>query len=85
MWSSAPDSDKIGMSMPSRLCNAPVTCWAYLDFTYFQTFVAVPNNYQLNEFSIKFSGMDDGSRVSVFNSKYVSFTQCLFHWQKVQI
>jgi hypothetical protein len=71
-WTPAFNTETIGMAMGSRLCSAPVTCWDYLDFTYFQTFVLVPPAYNLNltEFSIQFSGMDDGSRITVFNSRY---------------
>ena len=61
------------MKLGSKLCNAPTTCWKYLDFTYFQTFVNIPQSNNLTEFSIQFSGMDDGSRVTVFNSKYAFF------------
>lgn len=71
-WVSAFDKEYIGMKKGSRLCSAPKTCWDYLDFTYFQTFVTIPRNWALSEFSIKFSGMDDGSRVSVYNSGYVT-------------
>lgn len=70
-WVSAFDKEYIGMKKASRLCSAPKTCWDYLDFTYFQTFVTIPRNWALTEFSIVFSGMDDGSRVSVYNSAYV--------------
>lgn len=69
-WRDAPNPDIIDFSIRSRLCNAPSTCWNYLDFTYFQTFVTVPENVVVDTFTIAFSGMDDGSRVTIFNSAY---------------
>ena len=70
-WGPAPNGDTIAFSVyPSRVCSAPVTCMAYGDFTYFQTFVDVPSSVIVTEFTIAFSGMDDGSRVTIFNSTY---------------
>jgi hypothetical protein len=69
-WGPAPDPDIIGFSIPSRVCSAPINCLAYGDFTYFQTFVDIPANVIVTEFTIAFSGMDDGSRVTIFNSIY---------------
>jgi hypothetical protein len=69
-WQAAPDGDIIGFSIPSRVCNAPVSCMAYGDFTYFQTLVDIPGDVVVTTFTIAFSGMDDGCRVSIFNSAY---------------
>jgi hypothetical protein len=70
-WRPAPDPDVIGFSIfPSRVCQAPITCLAYGDFTYFQTFVDVPANVAITQFTISFDGMDDGARVSIFNSAF---------------
>jgi len=69
-WGPAPDPDIIDFHIPSRVCHAPITCLRYGDFTYFQTFVDIPANVNVTEFTITFSGMDDGSRVSIFNSTY---------------
>ena len=70
-WGPAPDPDIINFSVfPSRVCSAPVSCMAYGDFTYFQTLVDVPANVIVTTFTIAFSGMDDGSRVTIFNSTY---------------
>lgn len=67
-WGSAPNGETINFDIPSRVCQAPIGCMAYGDFTYFQTFVNVPQNVQVTTFTISFSGMDDGSRVTIFNS-----------------
>lgn len=68
-WFGAPDPDIINFSFyPSRVCQAPNTCLRYGDFTYFQTFVDIPANVVVNTFTIAFNGMDDGSRVTIFNS-----------------
>jgi hypothetical protein len=63
---------------PSRVCEAPVVCIKFdspenpgwVDFTYFQTFVDIPDDFAVTRFTIDFDGMDDGSRVTVFNSAY---------------
>jgi hypothetical protein len=69
-WGPAPDGSIIGFSIPSRVCSAPITCLAYGDFTYFQTLVDIPSDVIVTTFTIAFSGMDDGSRVTIFNSIY---------------
>ena len=70
-WREAPDGDIINFELPrSRVCEAPVTCMAFGDFTYFQTFVNIPQNTVLNDFRISFIGMDDGSRITIYNSKF---------------
>jgi hypothetical protein len=69
-WGPAPNGETIGFSIPSRVCRAPVQCMAYGDFTYFQTFVDIPASVEITTFTIDFSGMDDGCRVTIFNSTY---------------
>ena len=70
-WGPAPDGEIIGFSIyPSRVCSAPISCLAYGDFTYFQTLVDVPANLVVTTFTIDFSGIDDGARVTIFNSAY---------------
>ncbi len=70
-WTAAPNGETVGFSVyPSRVCQAPVSCMAYGDFTYFQTFVNVPSNVNVTTFTITFNGMDDGSRVTIYNSAY---------------
>ena len=72
-WFGAPDPDIIGMDFycgQSRLCQVPNSCRRYADFTYFQTFVSLPKGFVVNTFTISFRGMDDGSRISIFNSAY---------------
>ena len=69
-WFDAPDPQIINFSIPSRVCSAPQRCGTFADFTYFQTLVDIPAAFSVNEFTISFSGMDDGSRVSICNSIY---------------
>lgn len=70
-WGPAPDGEIIDFLVyPSNVCSAPVTCLAYGDFTYFQSFVRIPADFVVTDFNIVFDGMDDGSRVTVFNSTY---------------
>jgi hypothetical protein len=47
-----------------------MACRYGADFTYFQTFVNVPSNVLVTDFTISFSGVDDGVRVTIFNSDY---------------
>ncbi|MBN1930462.1 MAG: hypothetical protein JW786_02495 [Desulfobacterales bacterium] len=57
--------------MPSTLCDQ-MECRYGADFTYFQTFVNVPSNVIVTEFTISFTGIDDGVCVTVFNSTHPS-------------
>jgi hypothetical protein len=78
-WMPALDSDIIGYcQVPSTLCNI-MECRYGADFTYFRTFVDIPSNVSITEFTIvtpdplnfdECLGVDDGMRVSVFNSAY---------------
>ena len=65
-WEDAPNLATIGFSetsiIPSGFCNIAA------DFTYFQTSVDVPVGTTVTTFSIDFSGIDDGGRVTLFNS-----------------
>lgn len=67
-WGPAPDGEIIGFGGP----NASVLsgCWTSIDYTFFQTLVDIPLSTTLTSFTIEFSGMDDGSRITVFNSGY---------------
>jgi hypothetical protein len=47
-------------------------CMTNVDFTLFQTFVDIPLGTTLNTFTVTMSGMDDGARITIFNSLYPS-------------
>jgi hypothetical protein len=68
-WGSAPNPDSIGYSGTSTLCGV-LECREGGEFTYFQTLVDIPANVVVSTFTITFSGIDDGVRVSIFNSAY---------------
>jgi hypothetical protein len=68
-WYPAPDPKVIGFSQKSALCGK-VTCQCGGDFTYFRTFVDIEAGAQLQTFTIHISGMDDGVRTTIFNSKH---------------
>lgn len=69
-WGPAPNGDTIAFNAtPSSLCNV-LACRAGGQFTYFQTFVSVPTNVVVTTFTIAFSGIDDGTRTTIFNSLY---------------
>ncbi len=67
-WSATPKVDTIGFGSlkSSRLPNG--VCYTNgVDFTYFQTFVDVPENMAVNEFSIRFTGaMDDVALIVLY-------------------
>ena len=64
-WGPAPNPETIGFSEASIL---PGNCLSSVDYTYFQTYVNVPTNTTVTQFTIAFSGIDDGGRVTIFNS-----------------
>ena len=68
-WKSAPNPDKVGFSRPSILCGV-ANCRCGGDFTYFRNTVTLPQNFNLTKFEIELNGMDDGTRVTIFNSKH---------------
>ena len=67
-WEAAPNPEVIGFGndRASQLsgCNNEV------DYTYFQTHVDIPTSMQMSAFAIEFEGMDDASRITIFNSDY---------------
>lgn len=69
-WGPAPNGEYIGFGGPtfSRLSGLP--CRGAVDYTYFQTFVTVPEGGTVDEFRISFTGMDDGSRISIYNTDH---------------
>jgi len=59
----------LNVQSSSRLtgvCN----CMACIDPTFFQTYVWIPPTFTVTQFSINFQYMDDGCRISIFNSNY---------------
>jgi hypothetical protein len=60
----------IGLVRTSNLPAGAQNCRSTVDYTYFQTFVDVPENTSIDEFEIKFNGMDDGSRITMFNNEF---------------
>ena len=78
-WQSAPDGDIIGFDgrvpgfggdTASRLTAFP--CLAAVDYTYFQTFVTVPAGGTVSAFQVSFNGVDDGARISIYNSEHAT-------------
>lgn len=68
-WGPARDGDIIKYELHSRVCESTMDCYLDGDFTYFQTFVDVPADV-VATMRIDFSGIDDGTRVTLFNSEY---------------
>ena len=71
-WFGAPDPDIIDYSLYSTLCAAGASCRSAGEFTYFQTFVDIPVGLDVDRFEIRFTGIDDGVMVTVYNSLYPS-------------
>ena len=78
-WGAAPNGETIGFTgqgasgtSPSLIDDAGYGCQSAVDFTYFQTFVNVPSGTAVTQFTINFSGMDDGSRITIYNANYPS-------------
>jgi hypothetical protein len=69
-WAPTPGHDSIGVETTSRLCQVPDSCRVYGDFTYYQTFVNVQPGTVLSEVRLSFITVDDGVRVTVFNSDH---------------
>ncbi len=69
-WGAAPDPEVINyQQIPSTLCGV-CNCRYGGDFTYFRTYVDIPPDAWLADFRISTSGIDDGIRVSIYNSQY---------------
>jgi PKD repeat protein len=69
-WSAAPDPEVINyQQVPSTLCDV-CDCRYGGEFTYFRTYVDIPADAWLTGFRIVTSGVDDGIRVSIYNSEH---------------
>lgn len=73
-WKPAPDGKIIAFGGPSASKLPKDKCNQAVDYTYFQTFVDVPANAKVTEFKITFDGMDDASRITIFNKANPSGT-----------
>ncbi|MCF7851607.1 MAG: DUF5011 domain-containing protein, partial [Candidatus Marinimicrobia bacterium] len=67
-WGPAPNSETIGFSEYSSLPGV----LTYADFTYFQTFLSIPEDTQINACYVNFNNADDGAQITIFNSSYPS-------------
>lgn len=68
-WRVAPNATSIGYQKASILCGN-TTCRCGGDFTYFRALVRIPQGFSIQRFSVELRGMDDGTRVTIFNSRY---------------
>lgn len=69
-WGPAPDPATINFGGPYESAIPKGNCRMAVDYTYFQTFVTLPKGGKINEFKIAFDGMDDGSRISIYNKTF---------------
>ncbi|NVJ48628.1 MAG: thrombospondin type 3 repeat-containing protein, partial [Cytophagia bacterium] len=46
------------------------TCRTALDFTYFETFIDIPENFEITDLTVTFGAADDGARAYIFNSAH---------------
>ncbi len=63
-------SATIDFSETSALCGRGCSCLDGGEFTYFQTFFDVTAGYVVSTLSVTMAGVDDGARVTVFNSAH---------------
>ncbi len=81
-WSSIPAATDAGWQNhtppnisfddPSTLCGTSCDCLDGGDFTYFQTSFTVPNGLTVSSLEVNIVDVDDGVRVTLFNSAYPS-------------
>jgi len=69
-WTAAPvdGSGAINFSVRSILSK----CLQQLDFTYFETSINIPSNFNITDLTISFTAADDGARAYIFNSSHPS-------------
>ena len=60
----------IDFSEGSAMCGRGCDCLDGGEFTYFQTFFDIPVGYAVSSLVVSFGGVDDGARVTVFNSAH---------------
>lgn len=63
-------SPTVDFSEVSALCGRECTCLNGGEFTYFQTFFTVPESYRVTSLRVQVESVDDGVRITVFNSRY---------------
>lgn len=68
-WQLAPDPATIAFRGESALCEAQVACRAGVNFTYFQTWIDVPEE-GFGALRLSLDEVDDGIRVTIFNSAH---------------
>lgn len=69
-WEPAPLDDKMAISFGGRTASNIKQPLKQIDFTYFDTFINIPEGVTIEEFQVSFGQVDDGARAYVFNSKY---------------
>ena len=67
-WKPAPDGKIINFGNSKASVLGADQCRKAVNYTYFQTIVDVPAGARVNEFKINFVNMDDGVRITIFNS-----------------
>ena len=82
-WDLAPDMGRVGFAQPSALCGAPVACREGVDFTYFQTFVDLSDTKGVKSLILQMTSLDDGVRVSVYNSAHPAGAEIKASWVRV--
>jgi len=67
-WTPAPvnSNGEINFSARSILSR----CLQQLDFTYFETFINIPANFNVSDLNVSFTAADDGARAYIFNSSH---------------
>lgn len=72
-WKDAPTKDgKLHFEQRSRLPDG--SCFKKLDFTYFRTFVNIPEGTDIQKFRVTIAQVDDGARMYLFNDSNLGGT-----------
>lgn len=72
-WEDAPTkAGKLHFEQPSRLPAG--SCFKKLDFTYFRTYVEIPEGTDIQKFRVTIAQVDDGARMYLFNDSNVGGT-----------
>ena len=69
-WGTAPDPNSIQFDVRSSLCGAAVECLDGAEFTYFRSTICIPDPRDLRTVTVRIGDVDDGARVTVFNSMF---------------
>ncbi|MCY7351433.1 MAG: AbfB domain-containing protein [Cytophagaceae bacterium] len=66
-WEKAPMNAKNEIEFSE---SSVLPCYEQVDFTYFRTFMAIPDGPKIQKLTVTIGYVDDGARMMIFNSKH---------------